>query len=313
VIQSFENTYMTLVKTGTGLRVEMVHFTLEIELRGLNSNLIAGNGLEFVYNTFAPLVVRLEQRERPVEHASAAGNTVCVAKTSREIEPDFIKEIDRCIEGGSINITKIDVHALKCIDSILDHLRNVSKETISVFAWRHGLFGSPNGVYGGSYQVASYSKDGHNWLRIPTVRSLRYMWVGREVTLPPSSTEIEEIVCKVEGGAKEPLGRQLFREAWSQRLVNPRSALVIGVAAAEVGLAASWLAKEIQSPPLRKMLRDYLPALPLRAKRRDGGPMSLPPELIKQVDDAAVHRNNVVHRGVPPEVDPERATAGAAF
>ena len=141
------------------------------------------------------------------------------------------------------------------------------------------------------------------------MRSLTLIRTGSEVAAPPSSTEIGEIVCKVEDGAKEPLGRQLFREAWSQRLANPRSALVIGVAAAEVGLkaligtlipAASWLAEEIQTPPLRKMLRDFLPSLPIRAKRSDGATISLPRELIRQVDKAAEHRNKVVHRGAPP-------------
>ena len=44
------------------------------------------------------------------------------------------------------------------------------------------------------------------------------------------------MVRKVEAGAEEPLGRQLFREAWSQVGTNPRSGLVIGVTAAEVGL-----------------------------------------------------------------------------
>jgi len=40
----------------------------------------------------------------------------------------------------------------------------------------------------------------------------------------------------IKPGAEEPLGRQLFREAWSEREMHPRSALVvIGVAAAEVG------------------------------------------------------------------------------
>jgi hypothetical protein len=101
----------------------------------------------------------------------------------------------------------------------------------------------------------------------------------------------------------------LFREAWSQIGTNPRSALVIGVTAAEVGLkrliatlvpGTDWLMQEIQVPPLGKMLRKFLPTLQLKAKRVDGGPITPPRHLIRQIEEAVEHRNKVVHAGAPP-------------
>jgi hypothetical protein len=124
-----------------------------------------------------------------------------------------------------------------------------------------------------------------------------------------SSVQTDEIVRKVEAGAEEPLGRQLFHEAWSQIGINPRSALVIGVAAAEVGLkrligtlvpSAEWLVQEIQTPPVRKILRDFLPTLPVRAKWPDGRQIALPSKLINEVVNAFELRNKIVHVGAPP-------------
>jgi hypothetical protein len=40
----------------------------------------------------------------------------------------------------------------------------------------------------------------------------------------------------VEAGDREPVALQLFREAWELKRSNPRSALAIGIAAAEIGV-----------------------------------------------------------------------------
>lgn len=125
-------------------------------------------------------------------------------------------------------------------------------------------------------------------------------------SISTKNVKIDEIMRKVEAGAEEPLARQLFREAWSQIGINPRSALVIGVSAAEVGLkkliaalipGTDWLMEEIPTPPVGKVLRKFLPTLQLRAKRVDGGPITPPNQLIEQIEKAVKHRNDVVHAG----------------
>lgn len=78
---------------------------------------------------------------------------------------------------------------------------------------------------------------------------------------------------------------------------------MIGVAAVEIGvkrLIANLIperAEKVRNHPLRKILSDVLPTLPIKAKRNDGGPTSLPPELLKELETAVEHRNRVVHHG----------------
>jgi len=68
----------------------------------------------------------------------------------------------------------------------------------------------------------------------------------------------------------EPFAHELWREAWGLRLAHPRSALLIGVSALEVGIKhhiakvvpdAEWLILELQSPPVHRLLNEYVPAV----------------------------------------------------
>jgi hypothetical protein len=69
--------------------------------------------------------------------------------------------------------------------------------------------------------------------------------------------EITDYVSTVvANGGDEPLARQILREAWAQKSASPRSALVLAIAAAEVGFKqcvsqlvpeARWLVEEIPS------------------------------------------------------------------
>jgi hypothetical protein len=126
--------------------------------------------------------------------------------------------------------------------------------------------------------------------------------------LPPPDTICNEVVEMINAGAEEPLGHQLFREAWSERERHPRSALVIGVAAAEVGFKklvgglvpqAQWLMDEVQTPSLAKMLRKFLPTLPVKF-RFQGKSIRPPNVLLNKLDRAIEYRNKLVHAGQPP-------------
>ena len=88
--------------------------------------------------------------------------------------------------------------------------------------------------------------------------------------------ELAELTAMVTSDIREPLAHQLLREAWNLRHTNPRISVVIGVAAAEVGMKqlvamlvphARWLVEELPSPPLVPMMRHYLAELPIRRGR----------------------------------------------
>jgi hypothetical protein len=99
------------------------------------------------------------------------------------------------------------------------------------------------------------------------------------------------------------LAQELFQEAWGQRDANPRSALVMGIAAAETGVkhlistlvpAAAWLVENTQSPPLIRMLEEYLPLLPTRLRIK--GKVLPPPKwLIAEIKKGVNLRNKIVH------------------
>ena len=102
---------------------------------------------------------------------------------------------------------------------------------------------------------------------------------------------------------RAPLGQVLMREAWRNRESNLRSALVMAVAAVETGAKefvaraapdAAWLVENLQSPPLHKILADYLPTLPSRCGQADFVPPI--PESWRMVLKRGVEdRNKVVH------------------
>jgi hypothetical protein len=111
----------------------------------------------------------------------------------------------------------------------------------------------------------------------------------------------------VEAGGQEPIAHQLFREAWELEGSNPRSALAIGIAAAEIGVKdliaslipnARWLVMEAPSPPVVQILREYLAMLPVRA-RFQGKTLKPPSELITLIKKGIEYRNDLVHAGAP--------------
>jgi hypothetical protein len=104
-------------------------------------------------------------------------------------------------------------------------------------------------------------------------------------------------------GHGEPVAHQLLVEAFEQSRSNPRGAFVLAVAAAEVGVkqyaarggeSESWLLSELPSPPLTKLLKDYLPLLTTR--RTTNGEV-IPRSIRASLDSAVQTRNKIVHRG----------------
>lgn len=97
---------------------------------------------------------------------------------------------------------------------------------------------------------------------------------------------------------REPLHQSLLREASSLRASNPRSALAIVVTAAETAIKslvgqlapeASWLVRNLPSPPLAKIVEEYLPTLPHTV------PIKFAPELVKGLKIIVTARNELVH------------------
>jgi hypothetical protein len=292
----------------------VAHLKLEAELPHLRCSFEAGEELAFHCETIPPVVVSLKQAI-PKDEAGSAGtaNTICTAICTIDVTPEIEANLSSSLDHNGVKISTLQRATLKTIDDIFHHIRAVSQSTIIMLNWTHGLDGPPD-PYG--LPRAWYSNDGNKWFRYSQVRKIEILLGEATHSLYAKNVKIDEIVRKVEAGAEEPLARQLFREAWGQIGINPRSALVIGVSAAEIGLkeliaalipGTDWLMQEIPTPPVGKVLRKFLPTLQVRAKRIDGGPITPPRQLILQIEKAVEYRNDVVHAGRPPPARQELA------
>lgn len=185
---------------------------------------------------------------------------------------------------------------------------------INLVRWRAALEGSHNPLR--SAGNVQWSLNGEQWHEMPGSLTANVGLVSALTLKPETLQLIKELAEK---GVDEPLGHQLHREAWAQHLSNPRSALAIGMAAAEIGFkrlvgdlvpAAAWMVENVASPPLVDMLTGYLPTLPVRL--RIGDRTAIPPWIIEILKKKGVTtRNKLLHRGDPPRADTVREVLGA--
>jgi hypothetical protein len=184
------------------------------------------------------------------------------------------------------------------VDRFLVPLRASSLRFVRLLRWRAGLDFKALPI-----NQDYLSLDGNTWLALSAARNATFNIV--QIFPAVSEETIKEIIEQHETSGDEPLAHQLFNDAWNLRLTNPRASLVIAVAAAEVGLKkvigsivpdAQWLLEEIQSPPIGKMLRKYIPLL--KVKSHITGKQIVPPsKLINKLEEAATARNKIVHVG----------------
>jgi hypothetical protein len=119
---------------------------------------------------------------------------------------------------------------------------------------------------------------------------------------------IEDITALLLRDERAPTAHELLREAWNLKPTSPRSALMLGLSALEVGVKAfvativpnsEWLCFEVPTPPVVRILREYLPQLPVR--QTIGGKVFVPDATLNTIKKATEQRNRVAHRGVRVE------------
>jgi hypothetical protein len=261
-------------------------FRCSYEIAEIGPVLRDAKELEFSIDRPRLSVVRLSMTDWDGQKAMDGSSAVCTGETAAD-------EVDETVEF--------------CKD-VVDELYSSMVSIVTIFIWRCGLTDGPPNP--GHNSRGYWSNDGKSWRQVPMMRSLGIS-LGipyRTITgLDVIRNDVDELIKTA--GPEEPLGRQLFREAWNQRTSRPMSSLVIGVAAAEVGFKkllgslvppAQWLVDELQTPPLGKMLRKFLPTLPVKLMLT-GKSICPPNTLLNQLDDAVTHRNKLVHAGqLPP-------------
>jgi hypothetical protein len=172
--------------------------------------------------------------------------------------------------------------------------------TLHLIRWRTNSEGKPHPIRSGVTDGFMWSFDGTQWKPVMDCLSM-------EVSLkvhPQWSVEAEQFVkAELTSDLDEPLGQELLREAWTNRKENPRSCIVLAVAAAEVGFKqfaanvfpdTAWLLESLQSPPLVKMLTELFPWSKLNVQIN--GQTLTPPESVTTTLVKAVKlRNDIVH------------------
>jgi hypothetical protein len=110
-------------------------------------------------------------------------------------------------------------------------------------------------------------------------------------------------------GVDEPFSHELIREAQTLVEQSPRSAFLIATSAAEAGIKlhlskvvpnVAWLLEEAPSPPIFKLLRDYVPAVNAAAGRDVAFWEKFKPRL-KDIQVMVEARNKIAHTGRMPE------------
>jgi hypothetical protein len=205
-------------------------------------------------------------------------------------------------EGSRVktpSLSKFPQHFQSFIDNVSDELRDFSGRTVLSLRWRLNARGphqpfSSRGLY--------WSEDGKFWHPAPLDLHVTVEMLG---PVDASLDARGSVLDLVKSGSSEPLHHGFFREAWTQRKANPRSALVTGMSAAELAVkhciselvpGAEWLAMHLPTPPLIRILTDYLPKL--QARCTFSGKTKAPPTtILESLRKGVTLRNEVTHVG----------------
>jgi hypothetical protein len=196
------------------------------------------------------------------------------------------------------------------ISTLHADMDRMASELFNVVRWRTGIVGGPLALTSHWCSMRWHdATKGNNVMGEHGFLNRQMIAGGFTLGLPEMQHADfgQECRAAVEGllqlQSTQPLYHDLFREAWQLQHDNPRSALVMGIAAAETGFktalvdlnpSVTWIIENLPSPPLDRMLRDYMSQLP--ARTRINGEVRRPPSsVITTIKQGIELRNKLVH------------------
>lgn len=208
-------------------------------------------------------------------------------------------------EEEAWDLESIPNTVMEMVRTVAPKLRGALSRTYGVLRWRYS---HPGGAYPFERDYLEWSEDGHDWKDLPPDGFRPYEWDMFELNF--SDEQAGEVEGLLRRDFQEPVAHALFREAWGQRYENTRSAIVIGMAAAETGLKAfiakrlpeaAWLVTETPSPDLLKMLTSFVPTLlsdpaaaVLFSTRKDRS--GYQDDVLRALQNGVTLRNGIVHK-----------------
>lgn len=210
---------------------------------------------------------------------------------------DFLDDNDRIRLDRIIGLRMLPPRLQEFVKQIETEFHEAVTRAVGLLRWYGGIAGPHSPTrrrQGGLF----WSLDGSSWELLSSYNPVTSL----EIRCAPGQAEFDEVQQLLNAGITEPFCHGLFREAWEQKSANPRSALLLGIASAEIGFKefvakvvpdAEWLVENIPSPPLVKMLEEYLPIL--RASV-GAGAVSVPaPDILALLREGVQLRNKVAH------------------
>lgn len=232
--------------------------------------------------------------------------------------PDILRILQRvdCISISQVFSFKGKHDGLSIFgDKYANYIKNKSLiiqelivKFLQIIIWRmkirgipSSLYVSPTSLFWGELSRSVKCFDDIDFKQIPT--GITEVGIPGKDELELTRENEIEISELLNSGGNMPLGHGLLREAWRIHESNQRSALVIAIAAVETQVKefithsapeTEWLIENFPSPPLHKIIKDYLPRLTSYS-----GEANLIPQIPKEwrsiLHDAVEKRNKVVH------------------
>lgn len=244
---------------------------------------------------------------RGVDKDSSFQTVTLTASRTSDVDAD-LKLALGAVKGGGANPEFMTPSGFLLPAGTSDNLLRLLDESVrmlsaalhrvgSILRWRYHLAGNHSAPHVRALEIEFENEI----IRLPVLAPLA---VGdHEATVDDDAGAVINAILT--DGAFEPIGHELLREARANRFSHPRSALVIGYAAAECGFKefagslvpqARWLLEKAPTPPLAKMLKEYAPDLPVRQRLPDGS-MVIPTVIRRAIARGAELRNVVAHAG----------------
>lgn len=182
---------------------------------------------------------------------------------------------------------------------VVSELTSYSSRTYKTIRWIQGIGGSNHPFSKIEYK---WSFDEVEWFDFPS-------WLSGELNVKGglySSPKLIASVTKiVQSGGSEPLSHELLREAYSIKFLNPRSALLIAVSAAEAAIKrciiffkpeTQWLIENTASPDIITLYRDYIHGILIRGEENQS--VSIPQKtILDPLRKIIGMRNKLAHGG----------------
>jgi hypothetical protein len=242
------------------------------------------------------------------------GNCLVVARTSRELSDEFyaLLQAELFERPGEFHLNlmldELPEPLILIFEDVYAELHGEAARLVQLLRW---VFSTPGPASPLGAADLSLSLDQEHWCLAPRgLEDHDLEFVGDVRLDGPLADGVAELWRS--GELIEPIAHQILHEAMDLRHENARSAFILAVVAAEVGVkqfaagrsepSEAWLLQEIQSPPLDKLLGSYLVSF---TDKKTTDARTVPRALVTTLKAAIQKRNHLIHRGEPPPTEKE--------